>query len=132
MVPHYTGANKADPDFGVASVASVFGQTRRLVDGGREVFVPSSNLLELPDPDKSTGIRTLIEELLTWEPGKTGKQLRMDGPMALWFFELRARLILGGNSTSGTATHMTIPGLMRGRVGQRATTPMSNRSFFRP
>ena len=125
LTPHYSGSNKSDPDFGVASVAPLFGTTRRLSDGaGREVFNADSNLIELPDPDYSQGVKTLIEELLTWVPGKRGKDLRQDGPMALWFLELRARVILGhGQSDKPATTHMAIPFMSRGRAALRATPP---------
>lgn len=131
MVPHYTGANKADPDFGVASLSTIFGASRRIAEGaGREVFVAGSNLIQLPDPDFSPGIRLLIEELSLWEPGRTGKQLRQDGPMALWFWELQARLIIGGGANGKTATHMAIPHMMRGRQAQASSQPFGYHSFF--
>jgi len=95
LTPHYTSKNKIDPDFGVASVAPLFGSTRKINDGaGREVH-NGDNLISLPDPEFSPGIKALIEELMIWIPGKRGKELRQDGPMALWFAELRAREILG-------------------------------------
>jgi len=95
LTPHYTSKNKMDPDFGVASVAPLFGSTRKINDGaGREVH-NGDNLISLPDPEFSPGIKALIEELMIWIPGKRGKELRQDGPMALWFAELRAREILG-------------------------------------
>lgn len=126
MTPHYTGRNKTDPDFGVASVAGLFGQTRRINDGaGREVFVEGSNLIELPDPDSSPGTKTLIEELLVWIPGKRGKQLRQDGPMALWFFELRARVILGDDRGQTRQQYANLPFLMRGDAAKRASAPFA-------
>lgn len=101
MVPHYTGENKQDPDFGVASMSSLFGALKRRSDGQAETGAldhDGNNLLELPDPDISPGIKALVEQLITWTPGKHGKDLRMDGPMALWFAELRARLYVLGRS----------------------------------
>jgi hypothetical protein len=95
LTPHYTGSNKADPDFGVASIESLFGSTHRLDEGaGREVH-DKNNLIMLPDAEMSQGIKALVEQLFTWEPGIPGSKLKMDGPMALWFFELRARVLLG-------------------------------------
>lgn len=94
LIPHHTSKNKADPDFGVASLEPLFGTFHRTNDGaGREVH-NGNNLIELPDPEYSAGIKALLEQLFTWEPGKRGKDLKMDGPMALWFFELRARILL--------------------------------------
>lgn len=97
--PNYTSRNKQDPDFGVASMSSLFGSTRRINDGaGREVH-NDDNLIHIPDPSCSNGVKALTEQLVTWQPGKLGKQLRMDGPMALWFAETRARtLITGGDA----------------------------------
>lgn len=95
ITPHYTSRNKQDPDFGVASLAPLFGTMRMSADGNQRQDWAGGNLIELPDPDKAEGIKSLIEQLITWQPGKLGKQLKQDGPMALWFFELRARAILG-------------------------------------
>jgi hypothetical protein len=96
IVPHYTSRNKADPEFGVASLEPLFGQLTRTNGGaGKLVHVRGSSLIELPDLDRSSGIRALCEQLITWEPGKRGSKLKMDGPMALWFWELRARIHLG-------------------------------------
>jgi len=92
---HYSGGfNKLDPDFGVAGLSMLFGSTRKHVDGGREVH-NKDNLIELPDSDQSNGVKVLIEELLTWVPGKRGNKLRQDGPMALWFFNIAAMEFLG-------------------------------------
>lgn len=132
MTGHYTGhKNKTDPDFGVASLAGLFGSVRRINDGaGREVH-NGDNLISLPDPDKSQGVKTLIEELLTWVPGIRGSKLRQDGPMALWFWETRARLILGHDSSRPAQTHMRVPFLSRGRANQRATAPHALRGLSR-
>ncbi|MEW2080121.1 hypothetical protein AB0941_42790, partial [Streptomyces sp. NPDC013433] len=94
MQPHYTGRNKQDPDFGVASVAPLFGSKRKVNDGaGRETH-NGDNLLHLPRVDDSVGLKALVEQLITWQPGVRGNKLKMDGPMALWFAELRAREVL--------------------------------------
>lgn len=94
ITPHFTSRNKLDPDFGVASLAPLFGNLKRHVDGGRPDH-DGNNLMELPDLDMSPAIKLLVEELTTWQPGFKGRELKQDGPMALWFFELRAREILG-------------------------------------
>lgn len=92
--PHYTSKNKQDPDFGVASCAPLFGSLKVRQDGRRTgLDHMGDNLIELPDGNES--VKALIDQLITWEPGKLGKQLKQDGPMALWFAELRARAILG-------------------------------------
>jgi hypothetical protein len=110
VMPHFTGAQKQDPDLGVASLSTLFGTLKRRGDGeganGQLDFVKDSNLIQLPDPDKSPGIKAMIDQLLTWEPGKSGAKLRMDGPMALWFFELRARVhTLGGDRPPTSHAH---------------------------
>jgi hypothetical protein len=124
LTPHYTGRNKQDPDFGVASVAPLFGSLERIVSGGRQDH-QGDNLMELPDPDMSQGVKTLIEELIAWQPGKLGKQLRMDGPMALWFFELRAREVLGIGKRR-QKQFLDNPYLSRGDLNSRVVIPMES------
>lgn len=129
MTPHYTGSNKLDPDFGVASVSGLFGTSRkRKADGsGGDVFNPGSNLIELPDPDKSFGVRSLIEQLLTWVPGVRGSKLVQDGPMALWFWELRARAVLErGSPDAPPATSVKVPFVGKRFGGAKARRPVSS------
>ena len=101
ITPHYTSRNKQDPNFGVASMSSLFGTTHRIDGTGREVH-NDDNIIHLPDPSCSLGVKALIEQLLVWAPGKLGKDLRMDGPMALWFAETRARTIATGDGRPPT------------------------------
>lgn len=90
--PHFTGANKQDPDFGVASVAPLFGTLeRKSNDTG--VRHAGDNLLELPDI-RSEGVKKLVEQLITWRPNVRGSKLKMDAVMALWFCEIVAREVL--------------------------------------
>ena len=125
MVGHYTGSTKIDPDFGVASMAPLFGSTRRINDGaGREVH-NDDNLISLPDQSMSQGIKALIEELLTWVPGKRGAKLRQDGPMALWFWETRARVILGHGAKVVQQKFVNLPFQNRGTAAQRASAPFA-------
>lgn len=126
ITPHYTSRNKQDPDFGVASVAPLFGGLRGVNDGSGRRDHDGNNLIELPDPDASEGIKTLIEELVTWQPGKLGKQLKQDGPMALWFFELRAREILGVGQKR-QRPFMDNPYLTRGDRARRYVIPADRR-----
>jgi hypothetical protein len=89
--PHYTGNNKQDPEFGVASLAPLFGSIIKR-DGLNNNFKHAGdNLIELPDSSKNEHVKKLIEQLVTWQPGKQGKQLKMDAVMALWFCEIVAR-----------------------------------------
>ena len=81
LVQHYTGANKMDAEFGVASMAGLFGS----VDNQGKYM--KNNLLELPRADNEH-VKALIEQLITWSAGTKNKQ---DGPMALWFAETQMR-----------------------------------------
>ena len=82
LVQHYTGGNKMDLEFGVASMAPLFGT---MDNQGK--YIKGSNLLELPRADNEH-IKSLIEQLITWSAGTKNKQ---DGPMALWFAETQMR-----------------------------------------
>lgn len=74
---HFTGANKNDADFGVASMSMLF-------DGALE----DRGLIRLPSRSQAEGIKALVEQLTTWFPQSKAKQ---DTVMALWFAETRAR-----------------------------------------
>lgn len=125
ITPHFTGKNKQDPDFGVASVAPLFGEIRRISDGAGRAVHDGKNLIELPDPDSSSGVKLLIEELIAWQPGVRGKDLKMDGPMALWFFELRAREALGLGRRKNNHFVQGNPYLTRGDSNNRVVIPSS-------
>ena len=121
MIPHFTGRQKQDPDFGVPSLAPLFGGIKRHVDGGRPDH-DGNNLIELPDPDMSPGIKALIEQLIAWQPKKNARQLRMDGPMAMWFAELVARTII--NSGERKTSFIDNPYLSRGDRAERRVIPV--------
>ena len=124
ITPHYTSRNKQDPDFGVASMASLFGGLKRHATSVREgLDHDGTNIIELPDPAQSEGVRALIEQLTTWAPGKLGKDLKQDGPMALWFAELRARSLLGIGRQK-RAHFVQNPYLSRGDAAKRTVVPM--------
>jgi hypothetical protein len=78
---HFTGSNKWDADFGVASMSMLF-------DG----WESKKNLIRLPNKT-SEGMRALIEQLTTWEPDQPGQRTKRktDTVMALWFAEIRCR-----------------------------------------
>ena len=82
LISHYTGANKMDLEYGVASLAPLFGQMDQ-----QGKHIKNSNLIEFPRTDNE-GVKALIEQLITWSPGTKNKQ---DGPMALWFVETQIR-----------------------------------------
>lgn len=89
---HYTGSNKWDADFGVASMSVLF-------DG----YERKEQLIHLPRAT-SEGVRMLIEQLTTWEPLPPGVKTKkkIDCVMALWFAEIRCReLINEGVSSYG-------------------------------
>jgi hypothetical protein len=92
--PHYTGSNKQDPEFGVASLAPLFGTIVKRDGNNNNLKHAGDNIIELPDSSRSESIKKLIEQLVTWQPGKQGKQLKMDAVMALWFCEIVAREVL--------------------------------------
>lgn len=74
-----SGNNKWDPAWGVASMAGLF-------QGWQDGY----QLIELPGRGVSEGVKTLIEQLVTWHPDHPKTQ-RTDTVMALWFAEIRAR-----------------------------------------
>jgi hypothetical protein len=74
---HFTGANKNDIDFGVASMSMLF-------DGALE----GKGLIRLPSRSQQEGVKALVEQLVTWFPQSKAKQ---DTVMALWFAETKAR-----------------------------------------
>lgn len=128
ITPHYTSRNKQDPDFGVASLAPLFGGLRGVNDDAGRREHDGNNLIQLPDPDGNVAIQSLIEQLTTWQPGKLGKQLKQDGPMALWFFELRAREILGVGKRR-QSPFMENKYLTRGDRARRYVVPAEHRIF---
>lgn len=99
--PHFTGTNKIDPTFGVASLSGLFG-TVATVQGNLRRH-QKDNLIELPD-SSAAGVKVLIEELISWNPNVKTKHLRQDTVMALWFAELRGREVIS-NVRKGTFWH---------------------------
>ena len=93
LVSHYTGANKMDLEYGVASLAPLFGQLDQV---GK--FIKGTSLIELPRTDNE-GVKALIEQLITWSPGTKNKQ---DGPMALWFVETQIRDYVNQSGAHGS------------------------------
>ena len=82
LTSHFTGKNKWDTSFGVASMSSLFGS---IDSSGRHM---GNNLLELPSSEYSEGIKALIQQLITWKPDTKSPT---DCVMALWFAVIRAR-----------------------------------------
>ena len=88
---HFTGKNKWDTSFGVASMAMLFGNTR---DGRFQ----DNNIIELPSNEGSEGLKTLVQQLITW---KADTRNATDTVMALWFAIIRVRELMQHSS------HMT-------------------------
>lgn len=80
---HFTGKNKWDTNFGVASMSGLFGTLR---DGKFQ----QDNLIELPMSDNED-VKALINQLITWKPDTRSPT---DLVMALWFCEIRAKEML--------------------------------------
>mgnify|MGYP003336323178 FL=1 len=85
---HFTGKNKWDTNFGVASMSALFGSLR---DDKHQ----KNNLIELPSSDGSEGIKALVQQLITWKPDSKGPT---DCVMALWFAVIRARELIQKNT----------------------------------
>jgi len=77
--PHFTGTNKHDSDFGVASMTTLW--------AGHE---DKTNLIELPSTATSEAAKAMIEQLVTWSPNAP-RGTKTDIVMALWFAELGCR-----------------------------------------
>ena len=87
---HFTGKNKWDTNFGVASMASLFGSLR---DGRFQ----DNNIIELPSNEGSEGLKALVQQLITWKPETRNPT---DCVMALWFAIIRVREIMQQSSQS--------------------------------
>lgn len=77
--PHFTGSNKHDADFGVASMTTLF-------NGWKD----KQQLIELPSTHGQETCKSLVEQLVTWSPDAPKAQ-KTDIVMALWFAELACR-----------------------------------------
>lgn len=82
----FTGNNKWDTSFGVASMSDLFGT----VNQGKH---QKNNLIEMPSIDNEH-FKALVNQLITWSPDTKGPT---DLVMALWFCEIRAKEILKKN-----------------------------------
>ena len=81
---HFTGKNKWDTGFGVASMASLFGTIR---DGRFQ----DNNIIELPSNEGSEGLKALVQQLITWKPDTRNAT---DCVMALWFAVIKVRELM--------------------------------------
>lgn len=87
--PHFTGQNKHDADFGVASMTTLF-------NGWQD----KQQLIELPSTHGNEAAKSMVEQLVTWSPNAPKNQ-KTDIVMALWFAELacRDRVMMASNYT---------------------------------
>lgn len=87
--PHFTGQNKHDTDFGVASMTSLFNNWEN-----------KHQLIELPSTHGQESCKQLVEQLVTWAPDAPKTQ-KTDIVMAMWFAELacRDRVVMNSSYT---------------------------------
>ena len=76
---HHTGQNKWDTDFGVASLTTLF-----------QGYKDNAASIEFPSTHQSEGLKSLIEQLVTWYPDAPKSQ-KTDCVMEFWFAELACR-----------------------------------------
>jgi hypothetical protein len=88
---HFTGKNKWDVGFGVASMASLFGSMR-------DTRFQDNNMIELPSNEGSEGLKSLVQQLITWKPDTKNPT---DCVMALWFAVIRCRELMQQNTRVG-------------------------------
>jgi hypothetical protein len=72
-------------------MASLFGSTR---DGRFQ----DNNIIELPSNEGSEGLKTLVQELITWKPDTKNPT---DCVMALWFAVIRIRELMQQSTRIG-------------------------------
>jgi len=106
---HFTGKNKWDVGFGVASMASLFGT---LIDGRFQ----DNNLIELPSNEGSEGLKSLVQQLITWKPDTKNPT---DCVMALWFAIIRCRELMQTSSKVGQ--YQNNRWATRAQIAQRAS-----------
>jgi hypothetical protein len=106
---HFTGKNKWDTSFGVASMAMLFGNTR---DGRFQ----DNNIMEIPSNEGSEGIKTLVQQLITWKPDTKNPT---DTVMALWFAIIRIRELM--QNTSRVGQYQSNRWATRAQMGSRGS-----------
>ena len=104
---HFTGKNKWDTSFGVASMSNLFGTVR-------EEKFQKNNIVELPSSEGSEGIKALTQQLLTWKPETRAKT---DCVMAMWFAIIRIRELM--QSASRTSQYASNRWATRAQKDQR-------------
>lgn len=110
---HFTGKNKWDTSFGVASMSTLFGTVR---DGRHQ----DDNIIELPSNEGSEGLKTLVQELITWKPDTRNPT---DCVMALWFAVIKIREMMQNNMRG--VSFMNNRWATRGQNARRTTISLS-------
>lgn len=110
---HFTGANKHDVDFGVASMTTLW--------SGWE---DKRQLIELPSTHVSESTKAMVEQLVTWHPAAPKTQ-KTDVVMALWFAELACRDRIAA-MTNFSRSHVRNPFATRWDMSQRATINLTD------
>jgi hypothetical protein len=87
---HYTGKGKWDVEFGVASLAPLFGSYQEYDDGTRARL--TEPLIELPRIE-TDDLKAFVHQLTIWTPELDPKRTPCDLVMALWFADIGARQI---------------------------------------
>jgi len=110
---HFTGSNKHDVDFGVASMTTLF-----------QGWEDKRQLIELPSTHVSEATKSLVEQLVTWHPAAPKTQ-KTDTVMALWFAELACRDRVAAMSNFARS-HVNNPFATRFDKAGRATVNLND------
>jgi hypothetical protein len=94
---HFTGKNKWDVTFGVASMADLFGSEQ---NGKHQ----NDNLIELPSSENNEHVKALVNQLIVWSPNAKKNQ-KTDCVMALWFCEIRVKELIQMSGFAQSHTH---------------------------
>lgn len=117
---HFTGSNKHDVDFGVASMTTLW-----------HGWQDKHQMIELPSTAISESAKAMIEQLLIWHPAAPKTQ-KTDIVMALWFAELACRDRIAA-MTNFSRSHVNNPFATRFDRSTRATVDLNeferNRMF---
>jgi hypothetical protein len=95
LMEHFTGKNKWDTSFGVASMADLLGSMR-------DSKFQNDNQVELPDTTNNEHIKALITQMITWKPDTKNPT---DLIMAWWFCEIRAKELIQQGTSRQTHAH---------------------------
>lgn len=109
---HFTGNNKWDVNFGVASMRDLFGTWRPDVGNTYKPVIPA--LINFPSRNNNEAMKAMAEQLVTWFPDAPKAQ-KTDTVMALWFAEIRARELTDEGFGKMFMTNAYMPERLRDR-----------------